>query len=65
MTLLRRQHWVPSSPDLGLGSAAPGTFSLTPTGQMIEDFRCDYDRMAGMITGVPPNFDAIMLTPKR
>jgi hypothetical protein len=49
-----------NSPDLGLDSATPGAFSLTPTAQMIEDLRRDYDRMAGMIIGVPPNFDAVM-----
>jgi hypothetical protein len=46
-----------NSPDLGLDRAAPGSFSLTPTNEMIEDLRRDYSRMAGMIIG-----DALNLT---
>jgi hypothetical protein len=49
-----------NSPDLGLNSAAPGTFSLTPTEPMIEDLRRDYARMAGMIVGDAPEFDQVM-----
>jgi hypothetical protein len=49
-----------NSPDLGLNSAAPGTFSLTPTEPMIEDLRRDYARMAGMIVGDAPEFDEVM-----
>jgi hypothetical protein len=43
-----------NSPDLGLDTAAPGTFSLTPTVAMLDDLRRDYARMAGMIIGPPP-----------
>lgn len=49
-----------SSPDLGLDYAAPGTFSLTPTNEMIEDLRRDYRRTAGMIIGNIPGFDEVM-----
>jgi hypothetical protein len=49
-----------NSPDLGLDRAAPGTFSLTATDEMIEDLRRDYSRMAGMIIGDPPEFDEVM-----
>ena len=49
-----------SSPNLGLDRAAPGTFALTPTGAMLEDLRGDYIRMAGMIIGGPPDFEAVI-----
>jgi hypothetical protein len=49
-----------NSPDLGLDTAVPGTFSLTPNATMIEDLRRDYTRMAGMIIGPPPAFDEVL-----
>ena len=49
-----------NSPDLGLASAVPGTFSLIPSVRMLADLGRDYDRMAGMITGDPPGFDDVM-----
>jgi len=49
-----------NSPDLGLDSAAPGTFSLTPNDEMREDLRRDYGRMAGMIIANPPGFEEVM-----
>lgn len=49
-----------NSPDLGLDRADPGTFSLIPAEEMIEDLRRDYSRMAGMIIGDPPEFDEVM-----
>ena len=49
-----------NSPGLGLNSAAPGTFSLTPTEGMIGELRRDYGRMAGMIIGDAPGFDEVM-----
>lgn len=49
-----------SSPDLGLDRAVPGSFSVTPTDEMIEGLRRDYRRMAGMIIGDPPEFDEVM-----
>ena len=49
-----------NSPDLGLDRAAPGTLSLTPTDEMLEDLRRDYGRMAGMIIGDPPGFSEVM-----
>ncbi len=48
------------SPDLGLARAVPGTFSLTPTEEMLGDLRRDYSRMAGMIIGNPPRFEEVM-----
>jgi hypothetical protein len=49
-----------NSPDLGLDRAAPGTFSLMPADEMIEDLRRDYSRMAGMIIGDPPEFNDVI-----
>jgi hypothetical protein len=49
-----------NSPDLGLDRAVPGTFSLTPTDEMLGDLRRDYDRMAGMIIGDAPGFGEVM-----
>ena len=51
-----------NSPDLGLGTAAPGTFSLSPNGAMAEELRRDYGRMAGMIIGDPPRFEDVMMS---
>jgi hypothetical protein len=49
-----------NSPDLGLDRATPGTFSLTPTAQMLDYLRRDYDRMAGMIIGDAPAFENVL-----
>jgi hypothetical protein len=49
-----------NSPDLGLDRATPGSFSLTPTDEMLEDLRRDYGRMAAMIIGDAPGFDKVM-----
>jgi hypothetical protein len=49
-----------NSPDLGLDRAAPGTFSLMPTEEMLGDLRRDYSRMSGMIIGNPPGFEEVM-----
>lgn len=49
-----------NSPNLGLDSAVPGTFSLTPADEMVGVLRGDYRRMAGMIIGEPPGFDEVM-----
>jgi hypothetical protein len=49
-----------NSPDLGLDTAVPGTFTLTPTIAMLDDLRRDYTRMAGMIIGPPPAFDDVL-----
>jgi hypothetical protein len=49
-----------SSPDLGLDTAAPGTFALGPTAGMLTDLRRDYQQMAGMIVGEVPGFDEVI-----
>jgi hypothetical protein len=45
--------------DFNLGTAAPGTFALTPVGTMRDALRRDYDAMAGMIIGQVPPFEAV------
>jgi hypothetical protein len=47
-------------PDFDLASAAPGSFALTPHGEMIEQLRVDYRAMTGMIFGNPPAFEAVL-----
>jgi hypothetical protein len=49
-----------NSPDLGLATADPGTFTLTPTEPMIADLRRDYTAMSGMVFGDVLPFDAIL-----
>jgi hypothetical protein len=51
-----------NSPDLGLGTAAPGTFSLNPISGMAEELRRDYGRMTGMIIGDAPRFEDVMVS---
>ena len=47
-------------PDYNLGTAAPGTFSLQPVGDMIGRLARDYDNTRAMIFGDAPDFDDIM-----
>jgi hypothetical protein len=49
-----------NSPDLDLASAAPGSFALVPTPEMLEPLARDYRAMSGMIFGDPPAFDDVM-----
>ena len=49
-----------NSSDLGLGTAALGTFSLNPINGMAEELRRDYGRMTGMIIGDAPRFEDVM-----
>lgn len=46
--------------DYNLHLATPGTFSLVPAKGMIEDLKEDYAKMAGMIFGEVPTFEAVM-----
>jgi hypothetical protein len=48
------------SPDLGLDSAAPGTFMLTPGPAMHAALSRDYEAMSGMIFGDIPPLDAVL-----
>ena len=49
-----------NSPDLGLATASPGTFALTPAAPMIADLRRDYTAMSKMIFGDVPPFDVVL-----
>lgn len=51
-----------NSPDLGLSTAAPGTFSVNPTDRMVEELRRDYGRMSGMIIGDAPRFEEVIVS---
>ncbi len=48
-----------NSPDLNLASAAPGSFTLSPSPKMAVDLARDYSAMTGMIFGQAPSFDTI------
>lgn len=48
------------SPDLGLDSAAPGTFTLTPDAAMHSALERDYAAMSGMIFGDIPPLDTVL-----
>ncbi len=47
-------------PDFGLQNAVPGSFVLTPAPGMLAALRRDYERMAEMIFGPIPDFDAVI-----
>jgi len=48
------------SNDLGLETAAPGTFTLMPSELMRDALRADYVAMTSMIFGDVPSLDAIL-----
>jgi len=48
------------SPDLGLDTAAHGTFTLLPPPPMLDALRSDYRAMAGMVFGDVPPLDAVI-----
>ena len=55
------EHFVVRIPEkLDLASAAPGTFALTPSPDMLTALAGDYGAMSGMIFGDAPTFDAVM-----
>lgn len=49
-----------NSPDLGLATAAVGTFDLLPARAMIADLKRDYAAMSGMIFGETPDFETVL-----
>ncbi|MCX8567028.1 MAG: hypothetical protein ON057_001755 [Glomeribacter sp. 1016415] len=49
-----------NSADLDLKSARPGSFALSPTSEMADALRRDYQAMAGMIFGEVPNFAIVI-----
>lgn len=50
---------------LGLGTAMPGTFTLTPNLAMQEALARDYAAMAGMVFGEVPPLDAVLASVER
>lgn len=48
------------SPDLGLESAQPGSFTLQPTPPMREALDRDYRAMVGMVFGEAPSLDQVL-----
>lgn len=53
------------SADLGLDTAIPGTFTLTPSAAMREALARDYAAMSGMIFGEIPALDAVLASAER
>jgi hypothetical protein len=49
-----------NSPDLDLATAAPGTFALAPTPEMMASLERDYVAMSGMIFGEAPAFAEVI-----
>jgi hypothetical protein len=47
-------------PDFNLDTAVPGSFAVTPVGNMLDALRRDYDAMAGMIIGSVPRFEDVI-----
>jgi hypothetical protein len=47
-------------PGFGLEHAIPGSFTLSPAEGMLDALRGDYERMAGMIFGPVPDFEAVI-----
>ena len=48
------------SADLGLETAAPGTFTLTPSPAMRDALAKDYEAMAGMVFGKIPQLGTVL-----
>ena len=53
------------SADLGLDTAAPGTFTLTPSSAMRDALAKDYEAMAGMVLGAIPPLDEVLASADR
>jgi nucleotidyltransferase AbiEii toxin of type IV toxin-antitoxin system len=53
------------STDLGLESAAPGTFTLMPTADMRGALAKDYEAMVAMVLGAAPSFDDVLAATDR
>lgn len=47
-------------PHFNLETAAPGSFAVTPVGNMLDALRRDYDAMAGMIIGSVARFEDVI-----
>lgn len=48
------------SPDLGLETAQPGSYTLQPTAAMREALARDYAAMVGMVFGDPPSLEEVL-----
>lgn len=53
------------SADLGLDTAAPGRFTLTPSSAMRDALAKDYEAMAGMVFGAIPSLDDVLASASR
>ena len=53
------------SADLGLHTAAPETFTLTPSAAMRDALARDYEAMAGMVFGEVPALDTVLASAER
>ena len=53
------------SADLGLDTAAPGTFTLKPSSAMRDALAKDYEAMAGMVFGDVPPLDVVLASAER
>ena len=53
------------SVDLGLDTAAPGRFTLTPGAAMRDALARDYAAMSGMVFGRVPEFDAVLASAEK
>lgn len=49
-----------NSPDLNLATAAPGSFTLSPSREMATELARDYAAMAGMIFGKAPTLEEVL-----
>lgn len=49
-----------NSPDLNLATAAPGSFTLSPSAEMATELARDYAAMAGMIFGKAPALEEVL-----
>ena len=54
-----------SSADLGLNTAIPGTFTLTPSPAMRDAITKDYAAMSGMVFGETSQLDAVLASAER
>jgi hypothetical protein len=53
------------SVDLGLDTAQPGSFTLTPSAAMHDALSKDYEAMTGMVFGEVPRLDAVLVSIER
>lgn len=54
-----------NSPDLDLLHARPGSFAITPTPEMVDALKRDYQAMETMIFGGVPDFGEVLNVTKQ